>query len=244
VIQIRPPRPHRRNYDEAIAEFIGVLDFTLAPLRRFVGSGAPRYEPATSPTREADMNLTDLLLPTYRNMLRTLRGLIDKAEAQLGGSGAEALLRARLAPDMFPLATQIRFACVQAREAPLRLLGASLEPIDELLNEGRNGGEQPGTLGSARARIDEALAFLDSLGPDALDQAPPHDPLVLTLPMGLTFDLTRDQFARDWALGQFYFHIMAAYAILRKEGVEIGKADYVPHMFAYLRKPASPPAQA
>jgi hypothetical protein len=53
--------------------------------------------------------------------------------------------------------------------------------------------------------------------------------------MGLTFDLTREQFARDWAIGQFYFHVMAAYAILRKGGVAIGKADYVPHMFAYLR---------
>ncbi len=194
--------------------------------------------------RETDMNLTDLLLPTYRNMLRTLRGLLDKAEAQLGGSGAEALLRARLAPDMFPLATQIRFACVQAQEAPLRLLGASLAPLDDLLNEGRNAGEQPGTITSARARMDEALAFLEGLEPDALDQAPAGDSLVLALPMGLTFDLTREQFARDWAVGQFYFHVMAAYAILRKEGVEIGKADYVPHMFAYLRQPGSPPAQA
>ena len=186
------------------------------------------------------MNLTNLLLPTYRNLLRTLRGLIDKAEAQRGGSGAEALLRARLAPDMFPLATQIRFACVQAQEAPLRLLGRPLEPLDALLDEGRNAGEQPGTIAAARARLDEALAFLDGLAPDALDLAPPEDPLVLTLPMGMTFDLTREQFARDWALGQFYFHLMAAYAILRKEGVELGKADYVPHMFAYLR-PASPP---
>jgi hypothetical protein len=72
------------------------------------------------------MNLTDLLVPTYRNMLRTLRGLIDKARRSSGGSGAEALLLARLAPDMFPLATQIRFACLQAQEAPLRLLGRTL----------------------------------------------------------------------------------------------------------------------
>ncbi|HZF44071.1 MAG TPA: DUF1993 domain-containing protein [Sphingomonadaceae bacterium] len=190
------------------------------------------------------MNLTDLLVPTYRNMLRTLRGLLDKAEAQLGGAGAEALLWARLAPDMYPLATQIRFACVQAQEAPLRLLGASLAPLDALLDEGRNAGEQPGTLSGARARIDEALAFVDGLGPDALDQAPAEASLVLTLPMGLTFDLTREQFARDWALGQFYFHLMAAYAIFRGEGVGIGKADYVPHMFAYLRDSGSPPAQA
>ena len=182
------------------------------------------------------MTLTDLLVPTYRNMLRTLRGLLDKAEGQLGAEGAEALLSARLAPDMFPLATQVRFACVQAQEAPLRLLGRPLDGLEELLNEGRNAGERPGTLADARARIDEALAFLDTLGPDALDQAPADAPLELTLPMGLTFDLTREQFARDWALGQFYFHLMAAYAILRAHGVAIGKADYVPHMFDYVRR--------
>lgn len=182
------------------------------------------------------MNLTQLLVPTYRNMLQVLKGLLDKAEAQLGAGKAEALLSARLAPDMFPLATQIRFAAVQAQEGPLRLLGRSLEPIQPVLDEGRDAGERPGTLAEARARIDEALAFLDSLGPDSLDQAPEDQPLELTLPMGLTFDLTREQFARDWALGQFYFHVVAAYAILRKEGVEIGKADFVPRMFAYLRR--------
>ncbi len=181
------------------------------------------------------MTLTDLLIPTYRNMLRTLRGLLDKAEAQFGADKAQALLSARLAPDMFPLATQVRFACVQAQEAPLRLLGQSLERLDDLLNEGRNGGDHPGTLADARARIDEALAFLDTLPADALDQAPADQPIALTLPMGLTFDLDREQLARDWALPQFYFHVLAAYAILRKEGVEIGKKDYVPHMFAYLR---------
>jgi hypothetical protein len=181
------------------------------------------------------MTLTDLLVPTYRNMLRTLRGLLDKAEAQFGADRAEALLSARLAPDMFPLATQVRFACVQAQEAPLRLLGQSLERLDDLLNEGRNAGDHPGTLADARTRIDEALAFLDTLPADALDQAPADQPVALTLPMGLTFDLDREQLARDWAFPQYYFHVLAAYAILRKEGVEIGKKDYVPHMFAYLR---------
>jgi hypothetical protein len=181
------------------------------------------------------MTITDLLVPTYRNMLRTLLGLLDKAEAQLGPDRAEALLSARLAPDMFPLATQLRLAAVQAQEAPLRLLGQPLDAIQAVLDEGRNAGDRPGTLAEARARIDEALAFLDALPADALDALPASDPIALTLPMGMTFDLTREQFARDWALGQFYFHVMAAYAILRNSGVEIGKADYVPHMFAYLR---------
>ena len=186
------------------------------------------------------MNLTDLLVPTYRNMLQTLKGLLDKAEAQLGRDKAEALLSARLAPDMFPLATQIRFAAVQAYDGPRRLLGQAHPPeVEDILNEGRDAGEHPGTLAQARARLDQALAYLDALGADALDHAPEDQPMVLDLPMGMTFDLTRAQFARDWALGQFYFHVMAAYAILRKEGVDIGKPDYIPHMFGYLRAEAA-----
>jgi hypothetical protein len=189
------------------------------------------------------MTITDLLVPTYRNLLRMLLGLLDKGEAQLGAEKAEALLSARLAPDMFPLATQIRFAAAQAIEGPQRLRG---EPrpaaLDEMVDEGRNGGERPGTLAEARARIDQALAYLDGLGEQALDGAPEDEPMVLDLPMGLTFDLSRERFARDWTLGQFYFHVMAAYAILRANGVEIGKADYVPHMFAYLRPGTAPAA--
>jgi len=182
------------------------------------------------------MTLTDLLVPTYRNMLQTLKGLLDKAETQLGPDKAEALLSARLAPDMFPLATQLRFAAVQAYDGPRRLRGEKHRPeVEDILNEGRNAGEHPGTLAEAKARLDQALAYVDSLAADALDQEPEDALMVLDLDMGLTFDLTRAVFARDWALGQFYFHVMAAYAILRQEGVEIGKADYVPHMFAYLR---------
>jgi hypothetical protein len=176
-------------------------------------------------------------------MLQTLKGLLDKAEAQLGPDKAEALLSARLAPDMFPLATQIRFAATQVYDG-LRRLRDEPPPavMEEVLNEGRNAGEHPGTLAEARARIDQALAFVDALGPDALDEAPEDQPMVLELEMGLIFDLTRGQYARDWALGQFYFHVMAAYAILRKEGVEIGKKDYVPHMFPYIRPGTMPAA--
>ena len=59
---------------------------------------------------------------------------------------------------------------------------------------------------------------------------------------GMVFDLTAEQYVRDWALPQFYFHLMTAYAILRAEGIELGKADYVAHMFAYLR-PGTRPSQ-
>jgi uncharacterized protein len=182
------------------------------------------------------MDFTTLLVPTYRNMLRMLLGLLDKAQAQLGAAGAEALLSARLAPDMYPLATQLRFAVMQALDGARYLRGEPwTDEHQEMIAEARNGGEHPGTLAQAAARIDQALAYLDALEDGALDVGPEDRPIPLQLPDGRMFDLTAEQFVRDWALGQFYFHVMAAYAILRQDGVEIGKADYVPHMFAYMR---------
>jgi hypothetical protein len=58
--------------------------------------------------------------------------------------------------------------------------------------------------------------------------------------MGIAFDMTGETYARDWALPQFYFHLMTAYTILRSQGVELGKVDYVQHMFAYLRPGTGP----
>ncbi len=163
------------------------------------------------------MTLTELLLPTYRQMLRSLAGWLRKAQEQV--PDADALMPARLTPDMFPLSTQVRFACRQAYEGVFRLRHEAFDPaVDALQDEGRNGGEQPGTMQQALARIDETLAFLDGLAPDALDGGAGR-PLALELPIGIAFD--GEGYARDWALGQFYFHIMTAYAILRKEGVVI-----------------------
>lgn len=188
------------------------------------------------------MSLESLLVPTYRQMLKTLSAWLDKAQAQLPGSSAEALLSARLAPDMFPLSTQIRFACVQAHEGVFRLMGEDFPAtIDGLLDEGRNAGEHPGSITDAQARINETIALLDDLPPGACD-TDPERAIVHALPMGMIFDLTAEQYARDWALPQFYFHLMIAYAILRREGVELGKADYVAHMFAHLRPDTTPAA--
>ena len=146
---------------------------------------------------------------------------------------------ARLAPDMFPLATQVRFACLQAHEAVYRLRHEPLpSALNILLEEGRNGGTRPGTIAEALSRIDETLSFIANAQPAAIDTGAVQ-PLSLALPMGLTFDLTSGtQYARDWALPQFYFHIVTAYAILRNRGIELGKANYVAHMFPFLRQAA------
>ena len=164
-------------------------------------------------------------------MLRTLSAWLDKADAT--GKGA-ALLSARLAPDMFPLATQIRFACIQSREGMHRLKGEDFpQSLTDLLNEGRNAGDHPGTMADARARIAETLTLLDAFEADG--GADPDRPIAHALPIGMTFDLSAGQYVRDWVVAQFYFHVMAAYAILRANGVPLGKGDYVAHMLPFLR---------
>lgn len=152
----------------------------------------------------------------------------------------EALLSARLAPDMLPLSTQVRFACVQAQESMFRIRDEEFSPsITVLLEEGRNAGECPGSIADARARIEETLTLIRSLS-DSQEDADPDRLIAHALPTGMIFDLTVDQSARDWAIAQFYFHVMTAYAILRSGGIDLGKADYVAQMFAYLRPGTMP----
>ena len=183
------------------------------------------------------MSLTNLLLPTYRQMLRTLAGLLAKAQADMPAR-AEALLSARLADDMLPLAAQIRFALFQAQEAVFRLRGAPVpEWLTAIAAEGRAAETMTGSMADAIGLIDAALSFLDGLTGDVLDDGASRA-ITIVLPGGLIFDMTGADYARDWALPQFYFHVVTAYAILRHEGVAIGKAEYVPHMFAYLRPAA------
>lgn len=183
------------------------------------------------------MSPTNLLVPTYKQMLQALAAWLDKADRH--GVDDRALLSARLAPDMFGLSTQVRFSCLQAYEGVARLCGEPFPQIWHLLlEEGLNAGDRPGSRADAQERIGETLAFLKSLGPDALD-AGANRAIAIELPDGKVFDMTGDQYVRDWALPQFYFHIMTAYAILRSQGVNLGKADYVQHAFAYLRPAAT-----
>jgi hypothetical protein len=188
------------------------------------------------------ISLTRLLVPTGVQMLGALAAWLRKAEEQLGPSGADGLLSARLAPDMFPLATQVRFVCVQALEPVFRLQGAAFpSTLTALLEEGRAALDQPGTMAEAGARVAETIAFLESLPADVLDR-PAGEPLAHELPNGMVFDLTAGSYVRDWALPQFYFHLMAAYAILRAQGIALGKIDYIPHLLPHLRQPGAPPA--
>jgi hypothetical protein len=188
------------------------------------------------------VKLPDILVPTYVQMLKGLASWLSKAEAQRPDGGAEALLSASLAPDMFPLSTQIRFACVQAQEGVFRLQGRPFPAtIEILLNEGREAAEHPGTLADAKARIDATIEVVEAAAADMRD-VDPTSRVAHALPAGMIFDLDAGQYVRDWALPQFYFHVITAYAILRSEGIDLGKADYVAHMLPFLRPGTMPAA--
>ncbi|WP_019961225.1 DUF1993 domain-containing protein [Woodsholea maritima] len=188
------------------------------------------------------MSLTRQLIPAYTQMLEALSSWLSKAEAQLGADKGEALLRARLIEDMYPLATQVRFTCLQAYEMAQRLKGEALSPVTQILTEeGRQGGDNPGTLNDAQARLHAAIAALKAVPDTDLDGEETRE-IAIDLPNGMIFDMTGEAYARDWAVPQFYFHLMIAYAILRAGGVDLGKADYVGHVFKYLRPGTMPGA--
>jgi hypothetical protein len=190
------------------------------------------------------MTLTSLLTQTLLNQLNAVAGWLDKAEVFAAERGADVddLLTLRLAPDMWPLATQLRFLAFQAQEPVYRLRDKAVpEEVLDVRQEGRDGGEKPGTWLAARARVADAISFLETVGADEFDTAA-DQPLAHELPMGMIFDMTGEQYVRDWALPQAAFHQMIAYAILRQAGVPLGKVDFVPHMFAYLRPGTAPAA--
>ncbi|GAA4032811.1 DUF1993 domain-containing protein [Sphingomonas rosea] len=190
------------------------------------------------------MTLTAMLVPTLVHQLGALRAWLDKGEAHAAAQGmTEAeLLGVRLAVDMFPLHSQVRVAAFLAQEAIHRLRGTETpaEVVDWRTHAATRQAE-PGTLADLRAILDRTLEFLGAVGATELDPAADR-PLSHALPMGMVFDMTGFTYVRDWALPQTAFHTDMAYALLRSAGVALGKQDFVPHMFAYLRPGTMPGA--
>ncbi|MEL6530185.1 MAG: DUF1993 domain-containing protein [Pseudomonadota bacterium] len=167
------------------------------------------------------MTLHDQSIAVYRSRLDTLSGLLTKAEAHPKG---DQLLNAKLADDMHPLATQLRFVANLPGEALPRLTDRSFTSQEE----------NAATIAEAKAGLSETAALLDTVMPEEL--IAPDKSLVLDLPNGMEFTLTAEEYVRDWSLPNFYFHLTTAYAILRMAGLDIGKADFMPHMMRYMTK--------
>lgn len=149
-------------------------------------------------------------------MLRNLEGFLDQsvAYAEARSFDPENLVSARLAPDQYPLRRQIQAACDAAKAAAARLAG--IEPPSHPDDET--------TLPELRARIHKTLAFLETVTPEQLDG---REDAEVRLPFAPGKALKGSDYLMEMALPNFYFHVTTAYAILRHNGVELGKRAYV-----------------
>ena len=175
--------------------------------------------------------LYDLTVPAYQNGLNALSGELSRARiwGTDNGIGELQFAVARLAPDMFPLASQIRFSCVQALQPLARLGGIEVPELAEDATD----------FAGMQAQIATTLAFLDRVDPTMLGNDTDRA-ISFELPNGMIFDMSAFDYIRDWAQPQFAFHRTAAYAILRHMGVPLGKADYVSYMMRHLRPGTAP----
>jgi len=164
------------------------------------------------------MNIYDLI-PQYAKMLHNLDTWLDKAAAHAKAKGFEldTLVHARLAPDMYSLDRQIQSACDTAKFSASYLSGkeAPAHPDTEK------------TIPELRERIKKCLAFLETIS--AADVAGAEDRKVS--PKWLQGKWVKgDQFLVQTSLPNFYFHVTTAYAILRHNGVDLGKRDFIGSM--------------
>jgi uncharacterized protein len=125
------------------------------------------------------------------------------------------LVNARLAPDMLPLSRQIQIACDLAKNSSSRLAG--LEPPRFEDNES--------TIEELRTRIARTIDHVKSIPASAIDGSEDRD-VKIPLRDG-TLDMKGLAFLRSWALPNFYFHVVTTYALLRHNGLEIGKRDFL-----------------
>lgn len=160
----------------------------------------------------------------FTDMLGTLDHLVGKAEA---AGKNDTILTAKLAEDMFPLETQFRIAVNQVVMALNRTCNAGI-PMDE---------EPYDTLAKVRESIRAIRGEVEKATGKCWTD--PDTEIDMTLPNGMRFVLTAAEYIRDWMLPNFYFHTTMAYALLRHNGVELGKADFLSYMGRNARAPES-----
>ena len=163
-------------------------------------------------------SLYDASLPVFRQLLGGLAAVLEKAEAhaQERRIEADALLQARLFPDMFPLTKQIQIATDFAKGAGARLAGVESPRYED--NER--------SFADLQARISKTLGFLDGLKEADVEAGASRPITHGSGERARHFD-EGAHYLTHFALPQFYFHVTTAYAILRHNGVPIGKKDFI-----------------
>lgn len=162
-------------------------------------------------------NLYDASVPIFDAMLKNLSTLLDKAAAHATAKNFDpsVLLQSRLAPDMFALTRQVQIAADSAKFGISRLVGIDAPKFED----------DETTIDALKARIEKTRAFIASVPRDKFEGAENRRVEVPTRAQTYTFD--GRTYLLQWAMPNFYFHVMTTYNLLRHNGVEIGKRDYL-----------------
>lgn len=157
-------------------------------------------------------------VPVFKQLLTSLSAILTKAEAYAAGKKFEpaVLLNARLYPDMFPLVRQVQVAADFAKSVSARLAGVEVPAYED--------NEQ--TFADLQARIAKTLAFIESLTPAQFEGSETRD-IVLRPGTPKEKKMIGHNYLINYGLPQFFFHVTTAYAILRHNGLDVGKGDFM-----------------
>jgi len=155
--------------------------------------------------------------PRFANTLNNLAAILDKAQAHCDARKIDplALTSFRLFPDMLPFTRQVTLACDHAKGAVARLAGVE-NPKHE---------DAEKTLMELKARIAKTVAFIGTITPAQVDGS--EDKAIVLKFGSREVSFQGMQYLLGSALPNFYFHVVTAYNILRHNGVELGKRDYI-----------------
>lgn len=156
-------------------------------------------------------------VPVFKHMLHQLSHILDKAahHAEVRKIDAKVFLAARLFPDMFDLTRQVQIVTDNAKGCAARLAGLEVPKYED--NEA--------SFAELQARIAKTIAFIDTIRPEQIDDSASKDISFQIHDKKLEFK--GQAYLLYWALPNFYFHHVTAYNILRHNGVDVGKSDYL-----------------
>jgi uncharacterized protein len=164
------------------------------------------------------ISMSSASLPIFQTMLTNLSHLLAKAQthAEAKKFDPSVLTQYRLAPDMLPFTRQVLIACDAAKLCVARLSDLESPKFEDTET----------TLVELMSRIQKTLDWIKTVPASALDGTELKS---ITFPVGKdkTRTMTGEDYLKHWALPNVFFHVTTAYAILRHNGVEIGKADYL-----------------
>lgn len=165
------------------------------------------------------ISLHDAFVPSCLQILRSVGGLIDKAEAHCADTGRDPaeLIGAKLAPDMYDFAYQVKSCAVHSAGAVAAVKAGNFSP---------DMATPPSGFDGLRERIEGAIAQLEAEDAAAMERLA-GKAMTFTIGDKLRWDFVAEQFLLSFSQPNFYFHASTAYALLRMNGVNIGKIDYL-----------------